>query len=284
MDRSLFSLINSDIEAGVVGALCTIVSSKGSTPRGMGTSMWVRSDGSIIGSIGGGSMEFEVIEKSLALLTSGGGPILYEAVLKETESAGKAVCGGEVVIMIEPIGQQSEIVIFGAGHLGKALAKITFAAGFPVTVWDEREDFANPRNIPWGRTFSCPPEKLFDEKGIRLHPSSYVVVVTRGHELDTEIVRILEGRPLAYLGVIGSRKKIATMRNKLLALGASETFLDGIFQPVGLPIGAETPEEIAISILAEIIALRRGSDLDKLRLGYLNTPGPCYPDPFLDRR
>ena len=188
------------------------------------------------------------------------------------------------MILIEPIGQQSEVVIFGAGHVGKALAKIAFAAGFPVTVWDEREDFANPENIPWGKTLFCPLEQMFDKKGIRLHPSSFVVVVTRGHELDADIVRALEGKPLAYLGVIGSRKKIATMREKLISLGTSETFLNGIFQPVGLPIGAETPEEIAISILAEIIAFRRGSDLDKLRLGYLDTPDPCYPGPYLDRR
>ncbi len=284
MDRTLLSQINSEIEKGSSGVLCTLVASKGSTPRNLGAAMWVRSDGSIIGTIGGGATEFEVINKALDLLTSGGEPVLHEAVLREAESDGKAVCGGEVTIFLEPIGQPMEVAIFGAGHVGKALARLCYAAGIQFTVWDDREDLANPEEIPWGKSLACSHDVLFEEGGISLHPSSYAVVVTRGHELDTDIVRALEGKPLAYLGVIGSRKKIATMREKLLALGTSETFLDGIFQPVGLPIGAETPEEIAISILAEIIAFRRRSDLVKLRLGYLDTSGPCYPGPYLDRR
>ena len=102
-------------------------------------------------------------------------------------------------------------------------------------------------------------------------------MVTRGHVLDSEVIRWLEGRPLAYLGTIGSRKKIAAVRQKLLGQGVSQQHLDRIFQPVGLPIGAETPEEIAVSILAEIIAVHRKADLTKLRSAVSNLPGPFYP-------
>lgn len=276
MNRSLLELIHKEIEAGGAGVLCTVVGAKDSTPRDLGASMWVRGDGTILGTVGGGALEYTVIEKARALLADAGGPTLHEAVLREAESEGQAVCGGEMTILMEPMGQEAEVVIFGAGHVGRALAQAASAAGFHVTVWDEREAFANQEEIPWGKTLACPLEEAL-EQGLSLHSSSYAVVVTRGHALDGEVVRMLEGRRLAYLGLIGSRKKIAIIREKLLARGVSQKHLDRIFQPVGLPIGAETPEEIAVSILAEIIAMRRGADLGKLRRGFSNLPGPCFP-------
>jgi xanthine dehydrogenase accessory factor len=115
---------------------------------------------------------------------------------------------------------------------------------------------------------SCPLKEAFREGAISLDRSSYVVVMTRGHSLDEDVVRNLEGRSMAYLGVIGSRKKIAAMRKHLEESGVSKAFLDGLFQPIGLPIEAETPEEIAVSILAEIIGIIRGADIATLRNPY----------------
>ncbi|HBG14881.1 MAG TPA: xanthine dehydrogenase [Synergistaceae bacterium] len=277
MDRALLKSVHEELEAGGAGALCTVVGSDGSTPRDLGASMWVRLDGSIAGTVGGGPLEHAVIKKALELLRSGSGPVLHKAVLRTDESGGEAVCGGESVILIEPLGQEAEVVIFGAGHVGKAVARAAYSAGFRVIVWDEREEFANPESVPWGKTVACPLEKAFDE-GVRLHGSSYVVVVTRGHSLDAEVVRILEGKPMAYIGMIGSRKKISYVRESLIKQGVSIDFLDRIFQPVGLPVRAETPEEIAVSILAEIIAVRRGADIASLRSSYSREAGPFSPD------
>lgn len=238
--------------------------------------MWVRPDGSISGTVGGGPLEYAVIGKALEMLKEGSGPALHKAVLREAESAGEAACGGEAVILMEPLGREAEVVVFGAGHVGKALARAAAGAGFRVTVWDEREEYANPEALPWGKVVACPLEEAY-ERGIVLHGSSYAVVVTRGHALDASVVRSLEGRPLAYLGLIGSRRKIEAVRENLLRQGVSQSHLDRVFQPVGLPIGAETPEEIAVSILSEIIAVHRGADLGKLRSALFDLPGPCYP-------
>jgi xanthine dehydrogenase accessory factor len=276
LNRSLLKLVDEEVDRGGAGVLCTVVGADGSTPRDLGASMWVRPDGSIAGTIGGGPLEYAVIGKALAALKSSAGPILHKAVLREAESGGEAVCGGDVVILMEPLGKEAEVVVFGAGHVGKALARMASAAGFRVCVWDEREEFANPEAIPWGKVVACPLGEV-QERGLALHGSSYVVVVTRGHALDSEVVRWLEGRAMAYLGLIGSRKKIAATREKLLGQGVSQGHLDRIFQPVGLPIGAETPEEIAVSVLAEIIAVHRGADMAKLRCAFGNVPGPFYP-------
>lgn len=276
MNRSLLKLVHEELERGGTGVLCTVVGADGSTPRDLGAAMWVRPDGSLAGTIGGGPLEYAVTGKALMAMEASAGPILHKAVLREAKAGGEAVCGGDVVILMEPLGKEAEVVIFGAGHVGKALARMASAAGFRICVWDEREEFANPEAIPWGKVVSCPLGEA-REKGLSLHGSSYVVVVTRGHALDGEVVRWLEGRPLAYLGLIGSRKKIAAVRDRLLGQCVSQGHLDRIFQPVGLPIGAETPEEIAVSILSEIIAVHRGADLAKLRSSLDNLPGPFFP-------
>ena len=252
-------------EDGRQGVLCIVAEEEGSTPRSAGSSMLVYPDGSIEGTVGGGIMEHRVIEQALEMLSQGSAPLLHRENLTADEAAlDGAVCGGTLAVYLEVIGRTRELVIFGAGHVGRALARVGDMAGFQVTVWDEREEFANPENIPWGRTVCCPLEDFFTRED-RFHGRTSVVAVTRGHALDAEVIRFLEGFPLAYIGMIGSRKKIAFVRQRLLGEGISETYLDRIYQPVGLPIGAETPEEIAVSVLAEIIAADRGADLAALR-------------------
>ncbi|NLD04469.1 MAG: xanthine dehydrogenase [Synergistaceae bacterium] len=261
MDRNLLALINSEIEAGDYGVLCTVTEESGSTPRSKGASMWVRRDGSISGTVGGGLMEFETIKKAEELLVSGDTVLVWKKELTEKDGM---LCGGSATIYMEVIGREDELVILGAGHVGKAVAEVGAFAGFRVTVWDEREEFANSKNIPCARTVVCPIEDIYDN-GITFHERSYVVIVTRGHTLDAEAVAITEKKPGAYYGMIGSRSKIASIRKMLIARGVSQEHLDRIRQPIGLPIKAETPEEIAVSILAEIIAVRRGGDLEDLR-------------------
>ena len=150
--------------------------------------------------------------------------------------------------------------------MGRALAQLGAFAGFSVTVWDEREEFANPERIPWGRTVALPLEAF--GRSLRTHERTYAVVATRGHSLDGEAVSLLDRRPAAYVGMIGSRSKIAAVRARLRDQGVSAEHLDRVRQPVGLPLRAETPEEIALSVMAEIVAVRRGADVDSLRRGW----------------
>jgi xanthine dehydrogenase accessory factor len=261
MDRSLLKIIDAEMDAGGYGVLCTVTEEVGSTPRSRGASMWVRPDGSIAGTIGGGLVEYEAIQQALAMLESGEQSKNWSK--KLTEEDGMA-CGGAATVYMEVMGREDEVVIFGAGHVGYAVSRAAAFVGFKVTVWDEREDFANQGKIPWARTVACPIDKIFDN-GISLHDRSYVIIMTRGHSLDAEAVAITDGKPGAYYGMIGSRSKIATVREMLLKQGVSEAHLDRIYQPIGLPIKAETPEEIAVSIVAELIAIRRGGEIEKLR-------------------
>ncbi|MDO5115456.1 MAG: XdhC/CoxI family protein [Synergistaceae bacterium] len=261
MDVGLLSRINDEVQAGKYGVLCTVTSEDGSTPRSRGASMWVRPDGTIAGTIGGGLIEYEAIQEALLLMKSGEGTRIWRKGL--TEKDGMA-CGGSAEIYMETIGRCDELVIFGGGHVGRAVAELGAFVGFRVTVWDERPEFANDEHIPWARNIACPIDKIY-EKGITLHERSYVVIMTRGHALDAEAVTVTDGMPGAYYGMIGSRSKIATLRKKLLEQGVSVAHLDRIYQPIGLPIRAETPNEIAVSVMAEIIAVKYGADIKRLR-------------------
>ena len=261
MNRELLEIMHNETEAGKCGVLCTVTDESGSTPRSRGASMWVRPDGSISGTIGGGLIEYEAIKKAKELIFSGDTVLLWEKDLTEKDGM---LCGGTASVYMEVIGREDELVILGGGHVGKAVAEVGAFAGFRVTVWDEREEFANRENIPCARTVACPIIDIYDN-GITLHERSYVVIMTRGHALDAEAVAITDKKPGAYYGMIGSRSKIAALRKMLLDRGVSQEHLDRIHQPIGLPIKAETPEEIAVSILAEIIAVKRGGDTAGLR-------------------
>lgn len=269
MYRRQLEQICEEMNEGKSGVLCVLIEQEGSTPRHGGASMWVRPDGSIDGTVGGGPMEHQCVLHALSMMEGGEACSVREWNL-DTATTGicpeGAVCGGFARVYFERLAPEEEIIIFGAGHVGKALARLASLAGFQVTVWDEREEFANQENIPWARIVSCPLDAAF-ESGVLMHPNAYVVIVTRGHSLDSEIMALLEERPFAYVGVIGSRSKIKFVEEKLIAQGVSRAYLDRIHRPIGLPIGAETPEEISIAILAEIIAIRRGANLSKLRLG-----------------
>lgn len=261
MNSELLKLINAEVEEGGYGVLCTVTEELGSTPRSRGASMWVRPDGSISGTIGGGLLEHEAIKRALGLLCGGGNSASWRMEL--TEEQGMA-CGGSASVYMEVLGREEELVIFGAGHVGAAVAKLGAFAGFKVTVWDEREEFANPDNIPCARTVACPIDEIFDN-GISFNDKNYIVIVTRGHKLDAEVAAISDGMNGAYFGMIGSRSKVAAVRKDLLARGVSAAHLDRICQPIGLPLRAETPEEIAVSIIAEILAVKRGADIEALR-------------------
>jgi xanthine dehydrogenase accessory factor len=241
---------------GEEAALVTIVSTAGSTPREEGTKMLVRADGSILGTIGGGSLEAQVIEEAVKVIKQGKPKRLHFALTaKEAEDAGM-VCGGELEVFIEPILTSPSLYLFGGGHISFPLAKMGKLLGFKIVVIDDRAEFANPDRFPeadilLAENFTNSFPKL------KIDKSSYIVIVTRGHQHDELVLAWAVGTPAKYIGMIGSKTKVETIFSHLLTKGISREQLDRVHAPIGLEIQAQTPEEIAVSILAEIVKIRR---------------------------
>ncbi|MCK6684001.1 MAG: XdhC family protein [Thermoanaerobaculia bacterium] len=241
-------------------ALATIVASKGSVPRLPGSRMAVLPDGSTRATIGGGKFEDLVRQDALTLLRSNGKPLLREyAFVPEGPGSFGAVCGGVATVFLEVLGRKRPLVIAGAGHCGKALARVAAATGYDVVVVDDRNDLLDPREFPEGaQLVTVKP----DYSDIPIPgPEAAVATITRGHLCDGLVLRALRGVPLFYLGMIGSKAKKLALFKQLREEGFTDEELARVHSPIGLEIGAETPEEIAISILAELIAIeRRGED------------------------
>ncbi len=240
---------------GRASALATIVQCIGSSPQKEGAKMLVRDDGSIVGTMGGGCLEAEVIQAS-AMTIRDGSPRTIPFEL--TERHGGLVCGGKVLVYIEPVIPEPRLIIMGAGHVGRALAAAGKFAGFRTTVADDRDEYANRENIPdadeivvqgFGDMFS----RIFADEG------AYIVIATRGHNHDLDALKAALGTKAKYIGLLGSRRKRALLFKTLGEAGFSKEDIGRVFTPVGLPIGSVTPEEIAISIMAQIIQKRRES-------------------------
>ncbi|MDR0652564.1 MAG: XdhC/CoxI family protein, partial [Synergistaceae bacterium] len=271
MQLSLMRKIIKDAEHGKKGVFCLLTERHGSIPRNAGASMWVYPDGSIEGSVGGGPMEHECINEAIDMLEKGDSVRLKDFNLGSGLNADScpenSVCGGDGQVYFETIEPEDEVFIFGAGHVGKALSRFAYLCDFKVTVWDERTQYANGENIPWARTMSCPLDELFDKSQheVLFHEKSYVVIVTRSHLIDCEAMRLMAGRDVAYIGVIGSRGKMAFVDKQLMAAGIPEEYMGGMYRPVGLPLKSETPAEVALCIMAEIVAVKNGANVKLLR-------------------
>jgi xanthine dehydrogenase accessory factor len=238
------------------GALCTIVASQGSTPRHVGSKMLVYEDGRIEGSIGGGEMESRVIEGAMEVMAAGEARMLTYS-MAEPERGDPGVCGGQVEIFVEPIHPKPLLVVIGGGHVGKAVAQLAHWLGFRVAVNDDRPEFCNPESVPDADEFYPVPMEELPEH-LKITPWTYLVLTTRGVPVDVKGLPALLETPAAYIGVIGSRRRWATAYGELLEAGIPEEKLARVHSPMGLELNAETPEEIAVSILAEIVMLRRG--------------------------
>jgi xanthine dehydrogenase accessory factor len=241
---------------GENAVLATIVSSSGSTPRESGARMLVKADGSIVGTIGGGSLEHQAYRDAMAMLGSDKPRLAHFELTNEDASKEGMICGGTVDVFIEPIKPLPAIFIFGGGHISLSLARLGKMTEFRIVVIDDRPDFANKERFPdtdeviAGDFASVMPN-------LEINDSSYIVIVTRGHQDDTRILEWAVKTQAVYIGMIGSRKKVVTAFSYLKTKGITAEQLDRVHSPIGLPIGAETPEEIAVSIMAEVIQVRR---------------------------
>ena len=242
----------------------TVIRAQGSTPQRAGSKMLVFADGRTVGTIGGGCYENEAIGKARASITEGRSVLLHFELNDDFAQENGLICGGRMDVHVDPLLPDPPLYIVGAGHVGFQLARLAADAGFRRTVVDDREKFANAERFPDSTVVVEPiPEWLHRAN---LPASAFVVVVTRGHQHDLDAMRALAARELRYLGLIGSRAKVARIYSALLAEGLPSECLERIHAPIGFDIGAVTPAEIAISILAELIAVRRGADTVKLSL------------------
>ena len=247
---------------GKSGALATIVSTRGSTPREVGAKMLILEDGKFMGSVGGGCMEAEVWQEAMKVMAEGRPKTLHLDLTGREAEEGGMICGGIMDIYIEPITPPPKVFVFGGGHISLFVSKISNLVGFEVVVADDRPQFANRERFPEAEEVIA-EEFPFVFSKLKVNRSSYLVIVTRGHAYDQEVLEWALGQEVKYIGMIGSRKKIQTVYNALKEKGVRADQLERVHAPIGLDIGALTPEEIAVSIVAQMIQVRRQKKEEK---------------------
>ncbi len=251
--QSIYSKIEELIAANTPAAICIVTGTAGSTPRKTGAKMIVYADGSIYGTIGGGAIEKRVIEKAVEQLVKG----YPEKYLFDLEEELAMHCGGTMEVFIEPLALRPPLYIFGGGHIGSVLARFACELDFSAHVIDPRpEVFEN--NAFEGCT--CIRKDYFEAiEEIGFTPAAFIVIVTPRHLYDEDILARVAHKPHTYIGMIGSQRKVALLKERFLKEGLmTREELDAIDMPVGLKMKAETPQEIAISILARLIDVRNG--------------------------
>lgn len=239
---------------GECSALATVIATSGSTPREQGAKMLIRQDGSILGTVGGSLLEGQVREEAKKVIREGKPKLLSFDLTGKKEDG--MICGGKADVYIEPILPLSTLYIFGGGHISFALARLAKIIEFRVVVIDDRKEYANPERFPEAdQTIADAYPNTFSQ--ISVDQFSYIVILTRGHVHDQTVLEWAITTNAQYIGMIGSRKKIRTIYDNLITKGVKEDNLKRVHAPIGLDIKAETPEEIAVSIIAEIVQVHR---------------------------
>ena len=259
-------------ESGEPAALVTVVATEGSTPQKAGAKMVVYPDGRIVGTIGGGCVEAEMTWRARQSIESRKPQMASYDLTADQAGEDGLVCGGRMQVFIEPIEGTPTLCLFGAGHVAQPLARMAKAAGFRVEVVDDRVKFANRDRFP-DADLVLVEEFTHAARHLTLGRNTYAVVVTRGHKGDTEALESVVGRGLRYVGLLGSRPKLVHLVSGLEEKGVAREALAEIRCPVGLEIGATSPEEIAVSVLAEMIAIRRGVPASAIAPMKMDLPG-----------
>ena len=244
--------------AGQRGALATIVHTNGSIPSYESSRMLVREDGSIAGTIGGGCVEADVWAAAKEVMQKEAPRKMVFNLNNEASYDNGLICGGTLEVFVEPILPQPVVYLFGGGHVSTAVAKAAGAVGFGIGIVDDREAFANAERFPMAQEIFTSYEDAF--RKIQPGPSSYLVIVTRGHREDMRVLAWAARTGARYVGMIGSKRKVLSVFKALEAEGYRAEEFSRIYAPMGLEIGALSPEEIAVSIVAELIAVRRNAE------------------------
>jgi len=246
-------------QQGRRGSVATIVNARGSIPSFKTAKMLVRDDGSIVGTIGGGCVEAEVWQAAREVMENEKPRTLSFDLNQNPKYDTGLICGGTLEIFLEPILPAAQLYIFGAGHVASSLYRTATHAGFDVSVIDDRESYANRERFPDAKQVIAAD---FGQTIATLLPNetSYIVIVTRGHRDDMRILRWAVQTPARYVGMIGSKRKTIAIFRELTQEGIAPKLFDRVHAPIGLDIGAVTPEEIAVAITAELIAVRRRTE------------------------
>jgi xanthine dehydrogenase accessory factor len=240
-------------------ALATIIEVRGSIPSYECAKLLVRDDGSLVGTIGGGCVEAEVWNAAREVIETGKARRLHFNLGQDAAYDNGLICGGQLEVFVEPVMPVPAAYIFGGGHISKMLSKVAALAGFSVTIIDNRESFANRDRFPdAGAIYAEEYEEVFPK--LPVTEDSYLIIVTRGHRDDMRVLRWAAETRARYIAMIGSRRKVIGVVKELEKEGVARENLDRIFAPMGLDIGAVSPEEIAVSVVAEMIAVRRNPE------------------------
>ncbi|MBK9926615.1 MAG: XdhC family protein [Anaerolineales bacterium] len=254
MANSIYQVLSELEKNNESAALCTVTKSEGSTPRHVGSKMLVYPDGKFIGTVGGGELENRVIKAALESLKSGDMQTLSYT-MSDPSRGDPGVCGGTVEVFVEPILPPAMIVVIGAGHVGKAVVHLAKWLGFRVAVNDDREEFCTPESVP-GADVYYPVEMGKLSEQLKITPQTYLIVTSRGSSVDAKGLPSLLASDAAYIGVIGSKRRWLTTVKALKEQGVAEELIAKVHSPIGLELNAETPEEIAVSIMAEVMMIK----------------------------
>jgi xanthine dehydrogenase accessory factor len=239
-------------------ALATIVAVRGSIPSYQSAKLLVREDGSMAGTIGGGCVEAEVWNAAREVIETEKPKHLTFNLGQDAAYDNGLICGGQLDVFVEPVLPVPHAYIFGAGHISKSLSKVATLAGFASVVVDNRESFANRERFPEAAAVHAAEyEDVFPN--LPINETSYVIIVTRGHRDDMRVLKMAIATPARYIAMIGSKRKVLNVIRELEKEGTPRTSFERVHAPMGLDIGAISPEEIAISVTAEMIAVRRNA-------------------------
>ncbi len=254
-------------------AVATIVSVSGSIPSFRSAKMLVGEEGTLVGTIGGGCVEAEVIQAAREVLADEKPRTLRFNLNENPKYDTGLICGGSLEIFVEPVLPASVVYVFGAGHVGLNVYRVARIAGFEVTVIDDRDTYASRERFPEAREILTGDIEA-TLASLRPSAASSIVIATRGHRDDMRVLRWAVGTPARYVGMLGSRRKVLTIFRALREEGVDAAALERVYAPVGLDIGAATPEEIAVAVVAELIAHRRRAALaDPATLGARRASG-----------
>jgi len=255
----IFEEIIAAKNSGTPSVLATVVESLGSAPGKPCARMLIKDGGSTVGTIGGGAIEKKIADEAMPLM-NGTEPKLSKHNLEELGMS----CGGSMSIFLEPLNSAPDLIIFGAGHIGTALSKIGKMLGFKTIVVDNRPEFADKGKLPWAdRIIANDYHKALQD--CVFSDTTYLVILTHRHLYDFEVLEYCARQPFCYLGMIGSRTKVEKAFQQLREKGIADQTLERIYAPIGINIGAKTPEEIAVAITAELVAARSRTEITGLR-------------------
>jgi len=253
--REIYQEIANIISRGERAVLATVLTVEGSAPRGSGAKMLIKQDGTSLGSVGGGDLEEQVRKKAGEIMNTGQQDILHFDLSGKSADT-TMICGGETDVLLEPIQPLETLYIFGAGHISKSTSAIAKMLGFHVVVIDPRPDYNNRENFPNADALIVADfKKAFTH--LQVNGNGYIVICTTGHVHDADCLQFAVGTHAKYIGMIGSKKKVKETKERLMQNGIAAERLDQVYAPIGLEIEAETPEEISISILSQIVKVKR---------------------------